>query len=467
MSCCPISKRPLGILMTITGFEHQLKWLDLEAPRYTSYPSALHFKPLSSETYQHWLQQFDLENSVALYIHIPFCNQLCWFCGCHTKIANAYSLIHAYVQSLMKEMKLISHAVSGKIKLHSIHFGGGSPGILSADDLEDVFRILRSVFEVQTDAEVSIELDPRQLLNDKIQTYKRLGFNRVSLGIQDTNDTVQTAIHRIQPFEQVRESVERLRAEQIHDINIDLIYGLPFQTMESIEKTINQVCSLAPSRIAYYSFAHVPWIKKHQRLIFAKDLASVKDKGRMFLHASKLFKKNGYEPLGIDHFSKITDDCFTGLNQKNLRRNFMGYTTQPNDFVLGLGASAISYLGKGLSQNTVNDVVYKQNTEHGLWSATRGWVYTQEDYLRKVIINELMCYFFVDIEKILEQFNVPVNYFDEQLALLRQFSETDVMTITHRCINFHSPLRMIVRSVCAVFDQYHLTLETGRYLKIS
>ena len=453
--------------MTNACVDHQLKWLNLEAPRYTSYPSALYFKPLSGDTYQEWLQRFDLDQSVALYIHIPFCHQLCWFCGCHTKIANAYAPIHAYVQSLIKEMALVGQSVSSKMKLHSIHFGGGSPGILNTDDLDLVFESIRSVFDVQTDAEVAIELDPRQISKEKIQAYKRLGFNRVSLGIQDTDETVQTAIHRVQPFDQVRQCVDMLRAAGIHAINIDLIYGLPFQTIQSIEKTIHQVCSLAPSRVAYYSFAHVPWIKKHQRLILEKDLPSIQDKGRMFLHASKVFEEHGYKPLGIDHFSKTNDDCLTGLNQKNLRRNFMGYTTQPNDFVLGIGASAISDLGEGLSQNSVNDAEYKQKIAQGLWSTTRGWAYTRGDYLRKAVISELMCYFSVDLEKTLAQFNFPADFFDEQLALLNQLCETKVITITNRRIDFHSSLRMIVRSVCAVFDQYHLTLKTGRYLKIS
>ncbi len=453
--------------MTAERFDHHLKWLDLEAPRYTSYPSALYFKPLSSDTYQQWVQRFDLDQSVALYIHIPFCHQLCWFCGCHTKIANAYSPVHAYVQSLMKEMALMGQSVSGRIKLHSIHLGGGSPGILNTDDLENVFKGIDSVFDVQTGAEIAIELDPRQISKEKIQTYKRLGFNRVSLGIQDTNETVQTAIHRVQPFEQVRECVDMLREEGIHAMNIDLIYGLPFQTIQSIENTIHQVCSLAPSRVAYYSFAHVPWIKKHQRLIVEKDLPSVQDKGRMFLHASTIFEKNGYQPLGMDHFSKPNDDCLAGLNQKTLRRNFMGYTTQPNDYVLGLGASAISDLGEGLSQNSVSDAEYKQKIDYGLWSITRGWAYTREDHLRKSVISELMCYFSVDLEKMLAQFEYPENYFDEQLALLAPFSETGVITIINRRIVFHSPLRMIIRSICAVFDEYHLTLKTGRYLKIS
>lgn len=453
--------------MSIDRVSHQLKWLEMEAPRYTSYPSALYFQPMMPETQLEWLQHADLNQSVALYIHIPFCKQLCWFCGCHTKIASQYSPIAAYVHFLMKEIDLIGKSVTGKIKLHSIHFGGGSPGILNTEDMDAIFESIHSVFDVQRDAEIAIELDPRQMTTDKIKAYKRLSFNRVSLGVQDIDQTVQASIHRLQSVDQVRQCVETLRTEGIHAINMDLIYGLPFQDMTSIEKTIHQICSMAPSRIAFYSFAHVPWIKKHQQLISENNLPTVQEKGLMYLHASKIFESNGYKPLGIDHFSMPEDNCYTGFHQKTLRRNFMGYTTQPNDFVLGLGASAISHLGGGISQNSVSDMEYKHKIGQYTFATARGWRFTPEDYLRKAVINELMCYFIVDLEKILDQYNYPLDYFDLELERLSQYTETGVITITNRCIDFNSSLRMIVRSVCSVFDQYHLTLDKGRYLKIS
>lgn len=454
-------------MTNFASIAHHLQWLEMEAPRYTSYPSALYFQALTSETQQQWLQHFDISQSVALYIHIPFCKQLCWFCGCHTKVATHYSPIASYVQSLIKEIDLIAQSVTGKIKLHSIHFGGGSPGMLNAEDMDALFKKIHAVFKIEKDAEIAIELDPRQITKDKIQMYKSLCFNRVSLGVQDTNAKVQTGLHRVQPLDQVRQCLEMLHAANIHAINIDLIYGLPFQNIQSIEQTINQVCAMAPSRIAYYSFAHVPWIKKHQQLICENDLPTFQDKGQMYLHAAKIFESHGYKHLGIDHFAKADDDCYTGLHKGTLRRNFMGYTTQPNDFVLGVGASAISSLGAGIAQNSVSDTEYKQKIESTIFSTTRGWLYTPEDYMRKAIINELMCYFSVDIAKLLTQFNFSTNYFDNQLELLTKFRETGVISITERRIDFHSPLRMIVRSVCSVFDQYHLTLKKGRYLKIS
>ena len=455
------------MMTTFSAVAHQLKWLEMEAPRYTSYPSALYFKPKAPETHRKELAAFNLDQSVALYIHIPFCKQLCWFCGCHTKIANQYSPIASYVQSLMKEIDLIGQSVAGKIILHSIHFGGGSPGMLSAEDLDAIFQRIHATFIVEKNAEIAIELDPRQLTKDKIHVYKHHGFNRVSLGVQDTNKTVQDNIHRTQPLEQVRQCIELLRTEGIHAINMDLIYGLPFQTIQSIEQTINEVCSMAPSRVAFYSFAHVPWMKKHQRMIQKHDLPTITDKGHMYLHALKIFQEHGYQPLGIDHFAKERDDCYAGLSERTLRRNFMGYTTQPNDYVLGIGASAISHLGEGISQNSVNEMDYKQHIEQGVFSTARGCLFTAEDLLRKAIINELMCYFSVDVAKHLTQHQYPIHYFDEQLALLNPYSEEGVISLSNRRIQFNSPLRMIVRSICSVFDQYHLTLDQGRYLKIS
>ena len=448
-------------------FSHQIKWLETEAPRYTSYPSALYFQPLTSDTYQQWLQKFDLEQSVALYIHIPFCNQLCWFCGCHTKVSNQYSPIAFYVRSLIQEIELISKTVNGKIKLHSIHFGGGSPTILTSEDMENIFKSIHAVFAVQNNAEIAIEIDPRHITKDKILTYKQLGFNRASLGVQDTNEKVQAAIHRIQSFNQIRRTCEMLREEGIHAINMDLIYGLPFQSLQSIEQTINQICTLQPSRIAYYSFAHVPWIKKHHKLISENDLPSPKEKGTMYLHASNIFEKNNYQPLGIDHFSRPEDECYISLNQRNLRRNFMGYTTGPKDSGLGVGASAISNLGAGLSQNNPNDPEYKDKIKQGQLPTLRGWTFSPDDYLRKAIINDLMCYFYVDLTHYLTQYHYPLDYFDKQLKLLSPFCETGVISITDRCIQFNSPFRMIVRSVCAVFDEYHLTRENTKYLKVS
>lgn len=453
--------------MSQFSLDAQLKWLDMGAPRYTSYPSALYFEALTPDVHQGWLQTFDLKQSIALYIHVPFCHQLCWFCGCHTKISNHYSSIAAYTQSLVKEIELIGQTVLGKMTLHSIHFGGGSPAILNDEDMDSIFASICSVFNIQSDAEIAIEFNPGQMTYEKIKTYKRLGFNRVSLGVQDTNAVVQKAINREHSFEQIQQCVDWLKTEDIHDINLDLIYGLPFQTMQSIEETINQICSLEPSRVAYYSFAHVPWMKKHQKLIDEGDLPNAQTKGRMYLHALNIFEKNGYKPFGIDHFSKPNDECFKGVQNRTLRRNFMGYTIAPNDFVLGVGASAISHLGKGISQNSVLETEYKANIEQGIGATKRGWIFTREDYLRKTIINELMCYFNVDLERVLGDFGFPPEYFDNQKQILKQLIESGVISLNHRHLKFHSPLRMIVRLVCSYFDEYHLKTDKGRCLKIS
>lgn len=447
--------------------KEQMAFLETKAPRYTSYPSSLYFRELNESSHQQWLTEFDDKQSIALYVHIPFCSQLCWFCGCHTKISNHYTPIYRYVQALLKEITLIKKHAPALMKLHSIHFGGGSPNILTDEDLESIMRHIAANFDIQDDAEIAIELDPRHLNQEKTHTYQRLNFNRVSLGVQDTNPTVQEAIHRIQPFDQIRQGCDMLRSANIDNINIDLIYGLPFQTLPSIAKSFSDVCSLSPSRIAYYSFAHIPHVKPQHRLISEKDLPNTHHKAQMYLQAVEIAQKHHYIHLGIDHFMQPDDTCVTSFHQKKFRRNFMGYTSQKNDFVLGIGASSISNLGKGLSQNHSITAEYERKITRGTWATARGWCYNKEDLLRKRIIDELMCYFSADIGLILTDHDYPIDYFDQNLCLLKTFVDKEVIVIHERRIDFISPLRMLVRAVCSVFDQYHLSIEENRYLRVS
>ena len=445
----------------------QLALLETKAPRYTSYPSALYFKPLDVTIYQQWLTNFDSKQSIALYVHIPFCYQLCWFCGCHTRVTHRYAPIQAYVQILVQEMALIAKYAPSRLKLHSIQFGGGSPNILNEDDLETIMGHIEGHFDLRECTEIAIELDPRQLTKEKIDTYKDLGFNRVSLGVQDIDPIVQSAIHRVHSVEQIRQVCDMLRAADLRSINIDLIYGLPFQTLSSIETTMSEICRLVPDRIAYYSFAHIPRIKAQHRLIAEKDLPNALRKGQMYLRAVEIAQAHGYHHLGIDHFMQPQDANITGFAQKKFRRNFMGYTTQANDFVLGIGASAMSNLGNGFAQNDPDSSEYGKTIAEGRFATTRGWVDSPANRLHRTIIHELICYFAVDIEKILAEFGYPLDYFDQHLRLLKQFVEKKVITINARRIDFISPLRMLVRSVCAVFDQYHFTVDETRYLQVS
>ncbi|MEM9965838.1 MAG: oxygen-independent coproporphyrinogen III oxidase, partial [Asticcacaulis sp.] len=342
--------------------EHDaLKYLGQEAPRYTSYPSAHHFTALTADLYGQWLGNLTPEKSIGLYVHVPFCEQMCYFCGCNTQITRRYAPLQPYVDHLIAEVELVGAKLNHRPKVHSLHFGGGSPGILEPVDMGRLFEALHRYFDLTADAEISIELDPRRVTAAKASAYAALGFNRISLGVQDTQIEVQRAINRVQPIELIRASVDLLRSYGLEALGIDLIYGLPLQTAHSIEKTLREVQSLRASRVSVFSYAHVPWFKKHQSLIDEATLPSIDDKAGFARLITETLIAQGYDAIGIDHFAKPDDGLSRALKGGTLRRNFMGYTDMPNDRLIALGASSISELDEGIVQNIPQATTY-QNT---------------------------------------------------------------------------------------------------------
>lgn len=445
--------------------DNTLSWLEQGAPRYTSYPSAHHFHLLPALDYQGWLQQLDKDASVALYIHIPFCQQLCWFCGCHTKATARYEPVKAYIDTLLEEFRLLTLHLPHRPKVHSIHFGGGSPTLVNNEDLTRIFYAIDASCEILPDAEISIEIDPRRLTAEKAEIYALLGFNRASLGLQDFDPKVQEAINRIQPYNVVADAYALLQKNGIADISVDMIYGLPYQTMETIEKSIEKLLLLHPKRIAYFSYAHVPWMKKPQRLIPTPALPDIATKMHYYLKVQQLLEEQGYISIGIDHFAKAEDALCHSFRQRTLRRNFMGYSTLPNDTIIGLGASAISELPQGIAQNQPATHDYKKTIHSGAMPTIRGWVYNGEDRLRKAVISQLMCYLEVDVAAILAAYGYPEDHFDIALAALSVFEENKIISLGNRTIVFHSNLRMLIRLVAMQFD-YYATTDTKNYSKI-
>lgn len=430
------------------------RFLGKEAPRYTSYPSAHHFGLMPATSYQKALQSLKPDQSVGLYLHVPFCEQMCYFCGCNTHITKRYSPVSTYVDSLVREIHMVGERLSFRPKVHSIHFGGGSPGILSPEDMSEVFHALRSFFSIETSAEISIELDPRRITPAKSASYAVMGFNRVSLGVQDTNAAVQRAINRVQPIELIQSSVDLLRSDGLQSIGIDLIYGLPLQTPESLSVTLEEVRCLEPARISAFSYAHVPWMKKHQTLIESDTLPTTEDKADFFLLLDRKLRDQGYRSIGIDHFALPDDGLSRALDNHTLRRNFMGYTDQPNDRLIAFGASAISELDDGIFQNIPQSTTYQKTVNKACLPTSRGWLFEGEDALRKAIIAELMCYFEVDIGNILIDHELPFAYLDGELDQLGEFVAVGLVSVQNRKVTFHSPLKMLVRSVASVFDPY-------------
>ncbi len=446
----------------------QLKWLGKEAPRYTSYPSAHHFGVLGADTYADWLAALPRDSSVALYIHVPFCEQMCWFCGCNTQITRHYEPIEAYVESLIHEIGLVSTVLGFRPKVHSLHFGGGSPGILLPGTMMRLFSALNMAFDVTPEAEVSIELDPRRVTKEKAHIYGHLGFNRVNLGIQDTQAEVQAAINRVQPMEMILASMDTLRGQGLTSLGIDLVYGLPHQTSKSLQRTLDDVMRLDPQRISAFSYAHVPWVKKHQRLLDEKALPDLSEKALQYLQIDTQLAATGYVAVGIDHFAKPTDGLAKALATRTLRRNFMGYTDLPNDRLIAFGASSISELDQGIAQNIPQATSYRNLVAGGKLPTVRGWSYRGDDAVRREVIASLMCYFEADIAAILRRHGLPEDYLDEDVAALQEFTAAGLVTVAHRTVRFDAPLKMLVRSVAAVFDQYARGPADGhRYSRVA
>jgi len=442
-------------------------WLGLQAPRYTSYPSAQHFHSgVNADQHSAWLASIEKDQTISAYVHIPFCRELCWFCGCHTKMTYRDEPIEKYVRVLLDEIALIGQRAARKGKLKQIHFGGGSPSLLNESQLMSILYALASAFEFAPPGELAIELDPRTTSEEKIAFYGSLGFTRVSMGIQDFDPKVQKAVNRIQSFEMVAGLMEYLHDAGIHQINTDLIYGLPYQTIASFELTLKQTLSLAPSRIALFSYAHVPHMKKHQRLIDEHALPDDRTKLMLYRMATEFLLANGYVAIGIDHFAREDDSLAVAANSHRMRRNFQGYVTDTTDILLGFGTSAISQFPGGYTQNYSATHEYSKRIEARQLATCRGWKTSAQDSFRKEIIDTLMCYMEADIGQIAARHGHDANICEREMKLLQDSAYADIARTQGHFVQIATPYRMASRAVAAVFDQYQLP-EAARYSRVS
>lgn len=421
-----------------------------QVPRYTSYPTAPNFHDaITGEIYKSWLANLSENTNLSLYFHIPFCRQLCWFCGCHTKIINGYSPVTHYMDFLKSEVALVANNLNSKNVSH-IHFGGGSPTILSGSDFKDFMALLRDHFIFTKDAELAIEIDPRTADKHKIKAYAETGINRASLGVQDFDITVQRTINRVQSFELVENVINKLRANQIKDINVDLIYGLPNQTTSTLNSTINQTLDLQPNRISLFGYAHVPWMKKHQNLIPAETLPDQSARMEMFDNATEQLQNAGYLPIGLDHFVKPEDALAVAEKSKCLNRNFQGYTTDNSDTLLGLGISSISTLPTAYIQNTSDFQKYSAAIASGNLPIARGIQLNNEDIERRGIIMSLMCNRTAQID--------PKKY-SEELSRLNHYIKNNEATYQDGILEISKTATHKLRLIASVFDQYLLMNE--------
>jgi oxygen-independent coproporphyrinogen III oxidase len=364
------------------------------APRYTSYPTAPHFHAgIGDADLRHWLGSVADDEALSLYVHIPFCDRLCWFCACHTRHTLRYEPVAAYLDALLREMELVKAALGGRGGARTLHFGGGSPTMLSPRDLERVASSLRAAFAPADDLRIGIEIDPNDIDEPKLDAIAAIGATRASLGIQDFDPKVQRAINRMQSLEQTQAVVAGLRARAIDAINLDLVYGLPHQTTPGVVDTVARCIELAPDRIALFGYAHVPWFKKHQTMIDEAWLPDADARLEQATAAQERILEAGYVAIGIDHFAWPDDPLAIALARGELRRNFQGYSDDGCQTLIGLGPSSIGRYRQGHAQNTTSMGEYVRSIEAGSLPIARGVCFSEEDRVRGWLIERLMCEF--------------------------------------------------------------------------
>lgn len=426
-------------------------------PRYTSYPTAPHFSGgVGHRDYAGWLAALDPAEPVSLYLHVPYCRAICHYCGCHTKAARRDDPVIDYAEQLVAEIHLVAEAIGSgtRLPVAHIHWGGGTPSLLPADSFLAVSAALKERFEWLATMEHAIELDPRTVTPALAETLRAAGITRASLGVQDFDAKVQKAIGRVQPYETVEAAVAALRGVGIEAINFDLMYGLPHQTAETIRETVALATALAPSRIALFGYAHVPWFKKHQRLIDEASLPGATERLRLEAVARDALAARGFRSIGLDHFALPDDDMARAEAAGVLRRNFQGYTTDTADTLIGFGASSIGRMPQGFVQNDPDVGRWGRAIAAGRLPVVKGKALDADDRLRGAIIERLMCDYRVDLTALTAAFGTTPDAVADGLDALDELVRDGLVTRDGTKIAITEAGRPFVRLAAAAFDAY-------------
>ncbi len=451
--------------------EELIRRYDKLGPRYTSYPTADRFHGEFTEAdYFTYLEQRAADESknppLSIYIHVPFCESLCYFCACNKIITQDHSRTTEYLRYLAKEIELVAARIGPDRRTAQLHFGGGTPTFLSPDELRQLMALLRTHFNFLPDAELGIEIDPRTVSDGTMAMLGELGFNRTSFGVQDFDAAVQQSVNRIQPYEMVEKAVTASRQAGFESINADLIYGLPKQSLESFNRTLDRVIELSPERIALYNYAHLPSRFKAQRLIIEADLPSAELRLQIFLMSVRRLLDAGYIYIGLDHFSKPEDELNKARLDKTLHRNFQGYTTRADCDLIGFGVSAIGKVGHSYSQSVRTVKAYYEHLDAGRLPVEKGFALTADDVLRRQVIMELMCSGPVDFAAVNAAHGIDfVSYFADELRQLKTYEDAGLITVDAHSIHVTPKGRMFVRAVGMVFDK-HLAQSTAKFSKL-
>jgi oxygen-independent coproporphyrinogen III oxidase len=432
----------------------QLGLFNAKVPRYTSYPTAPHFSTgVQARQFGNWLKAVAEGEQISLYIHIPFCRRLCWFCACRTQGVRTDEPVRNYLRTLKDEISHVATTLPKGVTLARLHWGGGSPSILTAEQISDLSFHIAALMPFADGAEFSVEIDPNEVDDARLDAFAAAGMNRASIGIQDFDSKIQKVIGREQSYEITHEVIGKLRG--ISSLNTDILYGLPFQDVASIMDTTQKLIDLGPDRVALYGYAHVPWMAKRQTMIPEDKLPSAEARLGLYDTARDMFLAAGYKSIGIDHFAKPDDGLNLAHMNGRLRRNFQGYTDDASETLIGLGASAISRFRQGFVQNVSATASYLAQIRDGSFAAARGHAFTVEDRLRSRMIEELMCMFAVDLETLEAEFDsVPVDLRPELQQVQQKFAPYVTLDGTRFAITPQG--QSLTRMIAREFDAYSM-----------
>ncbi len=436
-----------------------LKKYDRPGPRYTSYPTAPVFSgTFTADDYRAEIlvtNRPGTDTDLSLYFHFPFCDTLCYFCGCTMLVTRDRKRIAEYLDYLKREIDMVAPALAGGRRVVQLHWGGGTPTHLFPEEIRDIGMFIRSRFSIAPDAEVSVEIDPRELRREHLEALRDVGFNRMSMGVQDLDPVVQEAVNRIQPEAMTGQVFRWARELGFTSINLDLIYGLPFQTLQGFERTVRTVIGYAPERIAVFNYAHVPWLKPHQKLIHETDLPTPARKLALLRQTIDLFCSAGYEYIGLDHFARPDDELAVAQKQKTLYRNFQGYSTRAGADLYGFGMSSISHFQTIYAQNAKALSEYTRALDQGRLATHVGYRMTDDDRLRKYVIMRLMCDLELDIPAVEQMFGIEFDsYFASSLRALEPFVADGLVALSPGRVVIQGGGRLLLRNIAMCFDAY-------------
>ncbi len=461
----------------ITGVESHPLHVDLElvkkynvaGPRYTSYPPATKFTAdFSREELAGRIEANNrTDRDLSLYFHIPFCETLCWFCGCTTVITKDHGQGGDYIGTLEREVATLKHRINPERKLVQLHFGGGSPTFLQPDEIRRLGRLIHGNFTFSPEIEAGVEVDPRRLTRDHLVALREVGFNRASMGVQDFDPKVQEAIHRIQPLGMTQQSMDWMRELGFGSINLDLIYGLPHQTPESFSKTLDRVLEMQPDRLSVFSYAHVPWIKPAQKILEQKNLPTPETKLQLLkLVIEKLTADGSYVYIGMDHFARPDDELAVAQRNKQLQRNFQGYSTRAGADIYSFGMSSISQIPEAYWQNEKGLPEYREAVGAGREPWSRAYLVTPEDAIRRETIMRLMCDLSLDFTVMSRQLGIDFGgYFAPEMEALRPFMEDGLISKTDEGISITDTGRLFIRNIAMAFDNTLPPAGEGKHSK--